>query len=123
MPGSATPQILYEHGVTVVTFGPDLTRLTEDCIQETLQVMLAAVPGPHPCLLIDLSHVEFFGSSFIEVLFRVWNRVQQSEGRFALCCLSPNCTEVIQVTNLDRLWPMFPSREAAIQALRKPATT
>lgn len=120
MPGSATPQILYEHGVTVVTFGPDPTSLTEDRIPEILQAMLAAVPGSHPCLLVDLSYVEFFGSSFIEVLFRVWNRIQQSEGRFALCSLSPNCSEVIQVTNLDRLWPMFPTREAALQALRKP---
>jgi len=118
MPGPAVPQIQKDGDVTVVTFRPDCTRITEDCIPETLQLMLAAVEGSQPRMLIDLSHVEFFGSSFIEVLFRVWNRIQQAQGRFALCSLTPNCVEVIEVTNLDRLWPMFPTREAGLQALQ-----
>jgi len=118
MPGSAAPQILKEHDVTIVAFGPDSARITEDCIPELLQLLLSAVDGARPSVLVDLSHVEFFGSSFIEVLFRVWNRVQQSQGRFSLCALTPNCAEVIEVTNLDRLWPTFPTREAALQALQ-----
>lgn len=117
MPGSATPQILKEHDVTIVAFGPDGARITEDCIPEMLQSLLDAVQGPQPTVLFDLSHVAFFGSSFIEVLFRVWNRVQQGQGRFALCSLTPNCAEVIEVTNLDRLWPKYPTRDAALKAL------
>jgi anti-anti-sigma factor len=123
MPGSAAPQILNEHDVTIVAFGPDSARITEDCIPELLQSLLAAVQGPRPCILVDLGHVDFFGSSFIEVLFRVWNRVQQAQGRFALCALTPNCIEVIEVTNLDRLWQMFPNRETALQALQGPGVT
>jgi anti-sigma B factor antagonist len=118
MAGAAVPQIQKEGDVTVVTFRPDSARITEDCIPDTLQLMLTAVQEPQPCVLVDLSHVEFFGSSFIEVLFRVWNRIQHSHGRFALCSLTPNCAEVIEVTNLDRLWPMFPTREAGLQALQ-----
>lgn len=119
MPCSGVPQISQQGDVTVVMYGPDCDRITEDWIPETLQSLLAAVKGPRPCLLIDLSHVQFFGSSFIEVLFRAWNRIQQQPGgRFALCGLTPNCAEVIEVTNLDRLWPMYPTREAALQALQ-----
>jgi anti-sigma B factor antagonist len=118
MPGAAVPQILKEGNVTVVTFRPDPARITEDCIPETLQMLLSAVEGPNPRMLIDLAQVDFFGSSFIEVLFRVWNRVQHNHGQFALCSLTPNCAEVIAVTNLDRLWPMFATREAGLQALQ-----
>jgi len=118
MPGSGVPQITKDRGVTIVAYGPDSERITEDCIPETLQSLLAAVQGAKPSLLIDLSNVQFFGSSFIEVLFRAWNRMQQQPGgRFALCGLTPNCAEVIEVTNLDRLWQTFPTREAALQAL------
>jgi anti-anti-sigma factor len=119
MPVAAVPQIHQEGDVTVVTFQPDSARITEDCIPDTLQFLLSAVQGARPSILIDLEHVEFFGSSFIEVLFRVWNRIQHVHGRFALCSLTPNCAEVIEVTNLDRLWPMFPTREAGLQALQQ----
>lgn len=119
MSAPGVPQILQQGGVTIVAFGPESERLTENFIPDTLQMMLSAVQGAKPCLLVDLTNVEFFGSSFIEVLFRAWNRIQQQpEGRFALCGLTPNCAEVIQVTNLDRLWPMYPTREAALQALQ-----
>ena len=119
MSGAAVPQIHNEGDVTVVTFEPNSARITEDCISDTLQLLLSAVQGAQPCMLIDLSHVDFFGSSFIEVLFRVWNRIQHSHGRFALCSLTPNCSEVIEVTNLDRLWPTFPTRAAGLQALQQ----
>jgi anti-sigma B factor antagonist len=122
MPGLQVPQIEQQHGVTVVTYGTDCERITEDRIPEILQALLAAVDAPHPRLLIDLSTVSFFGSSFIEVLFRVWNRVQQQAGgRFALCGLTPNCAEVIEVTNLDRLWEIYPNRDAAMAAFTSDA--
>ena len=118
MTGLRLPQIEQHRNVTVVTYGPDCDWITEDCIPETLQSLLAAIEGAQPCLLVDLSNVKFFGSSFIEVLFRAWNRIQQKPGgRFALCGLTPNCAEVIEVTNLDRLWQIFPNRDGALAAL------
>jgi anti-anti-sigma factor len=121
MPGLQMPQIDKERGVTVVTYEPDRDRITEDRIPETLQSLLSAIEGPTPVLLVDLSRVQFFGSSFIEVLFRAWNRIQQQPGgRFALCGLTPNCAEVIEVTNLDRLWEIFPTRDAALAAMGQP---
>lgn len=122
MPGSQLPEIHKQDGVTIVAYASDCERITEDRIPETLDAMLAAVDGERPVLLVDLSHVQFFGSSFIEVLFRVWNRVQQQhEGRFALCGLTSHCAEVIEVSNLDKLWQVFPTREAALASLQQPA--
>lgn len=119
MSAPGVPQVHQLGGVTVVAFGPGSERITENLIPDTLQQLLSAVQGSTPCVLVDLSNVQFFGSSFIEVLFRAWNRIQQQPGsRFALCGLTPNCAEVIQVTNLDRLWQTFPTREAALKALQ-----
>jgi anti-sigma B factor antagonist len=97
-------------------------RLLEEVLldavgQELMQAAQAAVP---PMVVIDLSRTEFFGSGFIEVLFRVWNRIQQKEGgRLALCALQPYCREVLEITHLDKLWPLYETRADAVAALNK----
>lgn len=81
--------------------------------------MLTVADADPPRVVIDLSAVEFFSSSFIEVIFRLWNRVhRRPEGRMALCGLTKYCLEVLQVTNLDELWEIFPDRDSALAALR-----
>ncbi|REJ85795.1 MAG: anti-sigma factor antagonist [Planctomycetota bacterium] len=114
----SAPEILHENGVTIVELGKSYQRLGEDRISEVSKVLMEASQAEPPLVLIDLSQTEFFSSSFIEVLFRVWNRIQPREGgRFALCGLTPYCAEVLQVTNLDKLWEIYETRDAALQAL------
>ena len=70
-----------------------------------------------PKVVIDLSYTKFFGSSFIEVLFRVWNRVNGAGGKFALAGLTSYCREVLEITHLDKLWPMLPNADEAVSAV------
>ena len=75
-----------------------------------------------PQIVVDLQNVDFFGSSFIETLFRMWNRVKAVEGgRFALCGLQKYCREVLGVTNLDRLWTVYDDVETAVREMSTPA--
>jgi anti-anti-sigma factor len=121
MPGDGRPEVLEQDGVTVVAFGPEFERITEDRIPAATQVLLDAIPPERPRVVVDLSQTTFFGSSFIEVLFRAWNRIHTKPGgQFAICGLSPYCTEILQITNLDQLWKLYPTREAAVQALLQP---
>ena len=71
-----------------------------------------------PQVLLDLSGVKFFGSSFIEVLYRLWKQMESRQGRFVLSGLHPFCREVLQVTNLDKLWTIAPDRESGLALLR-----
>lgn len=77
-----------------------------------------AQTAEHPLLVIDLSHTNFIGSSFLEVLFRVWKRLQERDGKLALCGLSEFCQEVLHTTRLDSLWPSFETRQAAIESFQ-----
>ncbi len=113
------PQVTKENGVTVVTMGEGLKSIDETVIDDVREFLLdlSATADP-PRVLIDLSKTEFFGSSFIELLFRVWNRMKsRPDGDFAICCLSPYCKEVLEVTHLNQLWKVFETRDEAIQAL------
>jgi anti-anti-sigma factor len=111
------PRLETQQSVTVVSFDEGPLTLQEASLDELQEPMLNATLAEPPWLVVDLSNVEFFGSSFIELLFRIWKRIQHRAGRFALCGLSPYCQEVLSVTNLDTLWPNYPTREQAVVEL------
>jgi anti-anti-sigma factor len=122
MSANAFTQVLRDGTVTVIEFGPKC-KLLEEAMLDTIsqEVLPAAQNASPPLVVIDLSQTEFFGSGFIEVLFRVWNRVQQKAGgKMCLCGLQPYCREVIEVTHLDKLWTLYPTRAEAVAALSQP---
>ncbi len=104
--------------VTVVALGPEYENLDENLLDALQELLIdTADQIGLPLLVVDLSHTKFFGSSFIESLFRTWNRIKKRGGRFALCGLTAYCREVIGVTHLDRVWEIFPDQEAAVSTL------
>ena len=116
---SVTPEIRKRGDVTVIVFGPQFETLDEYMLDQIREFVLdsAKIADP-PKIVIDLSYTKFFGSSFIEVLFRVWNRVNGQSGcAFALAGLTPYCREVLEVTHLDKLWPLHPTVDAAMAAI------
>jgi len=119
MPG--LPQITNLDQATVVALGSDFKNITEDVVASASNILLTAAANEKPNLILDFRGVEFFGSSFIEVLFRVWKRVQQKGGSFALANVSTYCQEVLKTTHLDSLWPVCPSVEAAAERLKPQA--
>ncbi len=114
-------QLHDEGGVTILEFDRGLSTLDEKATQRIKADVLSASEQISSCVLVDLSTVNFFGSSFIEILFRLWHRTQQQEGQFAICGLSEYCREVLAVTNLDTLWTIYPTREEALDALTSTA--
>lgn len=112
------PQIQLDRGVTVIAFGPEYERITEGCIPAVSDVLIRVAESDPPRVVVDLSNTQFFASSFIESVFRLWRRLESREGgRFALAGLTPYCVEVLQAAKLDHLWKMYPTREAAVEAL------
>lgn len=104
--------------VTVVVFGSEQRQLDEVGLEkigrQLIEIAQAANP---PILVLDMKPTEFFGSSFIETLFRVWKKLNLQPGaKFAISGLQPYCKEVLEVTHLDRLWPLPATREEAIAA-------
>ena len=112
----------YQDGnVTVVVFGEDLKHLDESNVQEIGQKLLQVVETlPFPLLVLDMQATEFFGSSFIESLFRVWKKLNtKPQAKFGIAGLQPYCREVLEVTHLDKLWPLFETKEAASETFNR----
>ena len=122
MANQPEPTVTRQSGVTVVSLGPGFESLDEQHLETVSDAILnAAQEAEPPRLLVDLSHTNFFGSSFIEVLFRMANRITQREdGRFGIAGLTPYCAEVISITHLDELWATFDSVEDGVATLNEP---
>jgi anti-anti-sigma factor len=117
---SSSSSVTQQDGVTIIALGPDYENLDDAILEDLRHVILDGVAQAHPPLVVvDLSHTKFFGSAFIEILFRAWNRiVKQEGGEFCLSGLTPYCAEVIDVTHLNRLWCIYNTREEAVAALK-----
>jgi anti-sigma B factor antagonist len=114
------PTIEIRENVTCICLGSKFENLDEQILEAIRSVVLetAAAADP-PLVVIDMQYTRFFGSSFIEVLFRIWNRVNSLPGgRFSISSLSPYCREVLEVTHLDKLWELHSSLDEAVAALK-----
>ncbi len=110
-------QIDSEDDVTVVNFGKSLKHLDDHAVMQHQDLLLAtARDASPPRLVLDLTNVTLFGSTFIELIFRISNQLSTTpQSRFAICGLSEYCLEVLQVTHLDQLWPIHKTRSEAIK--------
>lgn len=107
------------HGeLTVITATPALETL-----EFTLEEQAAALimePLRHqenPLVIFDLSQVDYFGSMFLALLLRCWKLVQARGGMMALSGVSARARELLRMTSLDIVWPLYANRREAMDAL------
>jgi anti-anti-sigma factor len=114
------PRISKQDGVTVVSLGPGYENLDENDLEDVKETLLKVANSADPPLVVlDLTDTKFFGSAFIELLFRSWNRLNSRDGgRFAISGLTTYCQEVVEVTHLDRLWEVHKTSKDAVAALK-----
>ena len=68
-------------------------------------------------VVIDMQKVDFFGSVLLGAMNSIWKQIRPRQGRLLLCSLSDVGREVVHVAKFDTLWPVFASREAALESL------
>ena len=113
------PRRIDQDGVTIIELDQQCAALDGKSL-EALDQMLVELASDEAArtVLLDATCTQFMDSNFLEVLIRFWKRLSQRGGRLALCCVAPECKEVIRVTRLDTIWPVYASREEALQALK-----
>jgi len=72
-----------------------------------------------PRLIVDLSHLSFFGSTVLEFLVLLWRRVGRKQGRLVIFKPSAIGREVLSAARFDRLWPLAETREEALRLARE----
>lgn len=69
-------------------------------------------------VLIDLGGSDYLGTAMLGAVVRLWKRISQRGGRLAICRISAPVHDMLRITKLHTVWPIFDTREAALQTLR-----
>jgi anti-anti-sigma factor len=107
------------HGeVTVITPSTALESMDSTLVEQAAAVMLDPLrEDSMPLVIFDLSRVDYFGSVFLGVLLRCWRQTDGQGGSMALCGVSDRARELLRLTSLDIIWPMYDDRGKAMEAL------
>ncbi|MAT15867.1 MAG: hypothetical protein CMJ46_11435 [Planctomyces sp.] len=116
---SSAYALTHQDDIAIISISERFRALDEMHVHELSSQLVELVKHIEPPLLvIDLGAVTYFGSSFLEVLFRLWHQLRKREGELVLCSLQEHCQEVVQISNLDQLWKQFPDHLEAVEYLR-----
>jgi anti-anti-sigma regulatory factor len=69
-------------------------------------------------LVFDFVNAEYFGSLVLDTLCMAWKHARECGSGMVLCNVSPFGQEILRKAKLNMLWPVYPSREQAVEALR-----
>jgi len=98
----------------------DLTlpeSLDSDEFDRLNQSMLEAVRGGSGGWVLDLSAVDYMGSSVLGLMINIRQRIKSDGGTLALCCMSPQLMQIFHACCLEKLFTITRTRPEAIRAV------
>jgi anti-anti-sigma factor len=106
------------HGeITVITANPALERLAFGLEEQAAELILQPLERQeNPLVVFDLSQVDYFGSMFLALLIRCWKLALSQGGSMALSGVTPRTRELLRITSLDIVWPIYETKQEAIEA-------
>lgn len=93
-------------------------RLDSSAAPNAEQTFAGVLLGGTPHLAIDLSNLEYISSAGLRVLLIVAKKVQQAQGKVALCGLTPNVREIFAISGFDAIFSIQADAAAAVAAVR-----
>ena len=80
--------------------------------EEFLSELTAAIEDqPNSAVLVDMKEVEFMDSAGLMSLIKGFRLIQNRNRRFSICSVAPSVRIVFELTQLDKVFEIFDSRE------------
>lgn len=105
--------------VLIVSAQAEINSLQSDIDQQMADVLNKFKECGATHLLLDLTRSSYFGTAMLGGMVKVWKKVSQGGGQMLLCNVSEGIQEVLKLTKLHTLWPVFSDRETAINSFRR----
>ena len=93
-------------------------KILDDTMLDEIRTELAQLLGKAsgPDVLLDFSQVEFMSSAMLGLLGVVHRKMKKADGRLKMCSIRPEIFTVFKLTNLDKLFSIYPDAGAAMKA-------
>lgn len=108
-------------GYSIIAFNKGLGDARWGDIEQVgneLKERIAALD--RPVFMLDLSRMEFMGSSIVALIVRLWKTVQENQGGMVVVNSSNMTKEVLEIAGLNRIWTIVATREEAASLLSQP---
>jgi anti-anti-sigma factor len=104
----------------VITPGPRISSLDNNYLAERRTALVDAIrKTSESAVIVDFSQVGYFGSLLLDTLCVVWKQTRERSGTMCLCNLTEVSKEILNKSRLNSLWPVFSSRQEAIDSSRR----
>lgn len=121
MDQTQSPNVLTieRHGdLTLIAATPALESLEFGLEEQVASLVMGPLRRQEsPLVVFDLNAVDYFGSMFLALLLRCWKLVQMKGGEMVLAGVSDRAKELLRITSLDMVWPIYATRREAMDAL------
>jgi anti-sigma B factor antagonist len=67
-------------------------------------------------IVVDLHAVSYMDSSGVATLIEALQLSNRAENKFAICCLTDGVKSIIELARLDKIFPIYLTREDAIES-------
>ena len=84
---------------------------------EFKQQLLEVIAQGGKEVVIDFSNTTFIDSTTLGVLVGGVKRLRTNGGQLSLVCADRNITKIFEITGLDRVFTIYPTRDEAIEKL------
>ena len=81
---------------------------------EFKQQLLDVIAQGGKNVVVDFSDTTFIDSTTLGVLVGGVKRLRTNEGQLSLVCSDRNITKIFEITGLDRVFTIYPTRDEAI---------
>ena len=84
---------------------------------EFKQQLLEVIGQDASHVIVDFSDTTFIDSTTLGVLVGGVKRLRTNGGQLSIVCSDRNITKIFEITGLDRVFTIYPSREEAVSTI------
>jgi anti-sigma B factor antagonist len=84
---------------------------------ELKQVLAESIEAGRVRIIVDLTQTTFLDSTALGVLIGAVKRLRSRDGALAIVNVDENISKTFEITGLDQIFTILPTREAAIEAV------
>jgi anti-sigma B factor antagonist len=89
---------------------------------EFKQQLLEVIGQGGKQVIVDFSNTTFIDSTTLGVLVGGVKRLRTNDGQLSLVCSDRNITKIFEITGLDRVFTIYPTRDEAVSNVKSAET-
>ena len=89
---------------------------------EFKQQLLEVIGQGGKQVVVDFSNTTFIDSTTLGVLVGGVKRLRTNDGELSLVCSDRNITKIFEITGLDRVFTIYPTRDEAVSNVKSAET-